>query len=231
MCHVALNEEYTFVLCCWDLVPGFGRYFFRHHVQIALGLCMIERIPGLLMRIWWRHDNVILCSTLLTSVAVNEWSSWLGFHFVIDRVHSYLCVVRAIILWAIFYKTPIMPVCAVSDCNNSTNINRKRKGVPDNSKVTVTKVSSCTEYYYVIIIIAIIVCSTDYTIICLSETWLNYLCLWSQFFSCIVYCVSLWQGGFHCMEFCNFYWRQQALVYSAKVFSLVSKSFLSSNPL
>jgi hypothetical protein len=34
-----------------------------------------------------------------------------------------------------------MPVCAVYGCNSSTNINRKRKGIPDNSKVTVTKVS------------------------------------------------------------------------------------------
>jgi hypothetical protein len=34
-----------------------------------------------------------------------------------------------------------MPACAVYGCNNSTNINRKRKGAPDNSKVTVTKVS------------------------------------------------------------------------------------------
>jgi hypothetical protein len=32
-----------------------------------------------------------------------------------------------------------MPVCAVYGCKNSTNINRKRKGVPDNSKITVTK--------------------------------------------------------------------------------------------
>jgi hypothetical protein len=34
-----------------------------------------------------------------------------------------------------------MPVCAVFGCNNSTNINGKRKGEPDNNKVTVTKVS------------------------------------------------------------------------------------------
>jgi hypothetical protein len=42
----------------------------------------------------------------------------------------------------------------------------------------------CTEYYYVIIIIiAIIVCSTDYTIICLSETLLNDLCYNQCYFS------------------------------------------------
>jgi hypothetical protein len=32
-----------------------------------------------------------------------------------------------------------MPVFAVYGCNNSTNINRKQKGVPVNSEVTVTK--------------------------------------------------------------------------------------------
>jgi hypothetical protein len=42
---------------------------------------------------------------------------------------------------AVFYKTPTIPVCAVYGCNNSTNINRKLKGAPDNSKVTVTKAS------------------------------------------------------------------------------------------
>jgi hypothetical protein len=34
-----------------------------------------------------------------------------------------------------------MPVCIVYGSKNSTNIKRKRKGVPENSKVTVTKVS------------------------------------------------------------------------------------------
>jgi hypothetical protein len=50
-------------------------------------------------------------------------------------------VVQATILQAVFYKIPIMPVCAVYGCNNSTNINRKQKGAPDDSKVTVTKIS------------------------------------------------------------------------------------------
>jgi hypothetical protein len=36
-----------------------------------MGKTMVERILGLLMRIWWRHDSVILCSTLLASVTVN----------------------------------------------------------------------------------------------------------------------------------------------------------------
>jgi hypothetical protein len=61
----------------------------------------------------------------------------------------------------------------------------------------------CTEYYY-IIIIAIIVCSTDYTIICLSEIWLNDLCYDHNFFP-VLYTVYSSDGVFRCMEFYNFY--------------------------